>query len=137
MYQFRADRLFAFLGLKFWLPLPLLGLLFWIAGKTAMTCIIESTRDGEYKIKANMQREVKPSKKVLSIQVKIDKNKGISLVEVITADKDIKQLEYKFYLTHPRKIEAAIAKELGLSPTQVRGLVRYKYQIHKISQNRF
>jgi hypothetical protein len=134
MCRFRWSRVLDFLGLKFWLPLPLLALLFWGAGKILTIQMLQRTHQTQLEIEANTQREIKTLRKVLSIEVKIQKNKGLSLVEVNTFDSAVKELEFKVKATEPKQIEAAVVEELGLSLQEVRRLVRYRYYHNLRSQ---
>ena len=114
------------LGLEFWLPLPLLGVLFWVGGGLLTDYLLSRSYYNKDKLQVNTQIKKNPAKAVLAIQVKINYNKGISKVKVRTANSTLKQLNFEFYVTEVSQIEAAISRELGLTLEQVRQLVRYQ-----------
>lgn len=113
------------LGLEFWLPLPLLGVLFWLAGGLITDYLLSRSYYNKDNLQVNTQIQ-KPAKIVLAIQVKINYNQGISKVKIKTANSTLKQLNFEFHLTEFSQIEAAISRELGLTLEQVRQLVRYQ-----------
>lgn len=125
MYKFRQRRLLDFLGLKFWLPLPLLALLFWATGKVIANYRLEHAYSTSSKIETPRSNP-KPARKVSAIQIKIKKDRGIAWVQVNTLDSDVKELEFEFTTTEPKEIEAAIASELGLPLERVKDLARYR-----------
>lgn len=77
-------------------------------------------------LQANTRLRGQPSKRVLSIIVKIDRRQGFSNVKVKTANSALKELEFEFPVTEFIQVEAAIAQELGLSAERVRKLVIYQ-----------
>lgn len=114
------------LGLEFWLPLPLLGVLFWIGGGLLTDYLLSRSYYNKDTLQVNTQIKKNPAKIVLAIQVKINYNKGISKVKVRTANSTLKQLNFEFHVTEVSQIEAAISRDLGLTLEQVRQLVRYQ-----------
>ena len=114
------------LGLEFWLPLPLLGILFWVGSGLLTDYLLSRSYYNKDKLQVNTQIKRNPAKAVLAIQVKINYKKGISKVKVRTANSTLKQLNFEFYVTEVSQIEAAISRELGLSLEQVRQLVHYQ-----------
>ena len=115
------------LGLELWLPLPLLGLVFWVGGGLACDQMLSRSYGTAKQLQANTQLE-EPSKTVLSIKVEIKRRQGFSKVKVKTANSALKELEFEFPVTKFSQVEAAIGKELGLSAEQVRKLVHYQIQ---------
>jgi uncharacterized protein YneF (UPF0154 family) len=114
------------LGLEFWLPLPLLGLVFWIGGGLVTDRILSRSYYTKDQLKVNPPLQRQPVKVVLAIKVEINYSRGFSRVKVKTANSALKQLEFEFPLTETLAIEAAISRELGLSSEQVRELVHYQ-----------
>jgi hypothetical protein len=114
------------LWLEFWLPLPLLGILFWLGGNMVTNQVLSRPYTTVTKLQADTQQEVKLSVTVLLIKAEIDKNKGVTRVIVKTTDPELKTLEFEFLLAEATQVEALIAQKLGLSPTDVRKLVRYQ-----------
>lgn len=115
-----------YLGLEFWLPLPLLGLCFWVGGGLMTDRILGRFYNTADHFQANQEMEVQRSKTVVSIAVEINKVHGFSKVTVKTANSALKELEYQFPITNTDQIEAAIGQELGLSPMYVKKLVHYQ-----------
>lgn len=114
------------LGFEFWLPLPLLGLVFWVASGLVTDQILSSSYNTKDQLLAGSRLKAQPSKTVLSIKVEIKRRQGFSKVNVKTANSVLKELEFEFPVTEFSQIEAKIGKELGLSPEQVRRLVHYQ-----------
>lgn len=114
------------LGLEFWLPLPLLGLAFWVCGGLLTDRMLSRSYDPVVQLQADTPLEGQPSKTVLSINVEINRRKGFSIVKVKTANSVLKELKFEFPVTEFSQVEAAISQELGLSPYHVRRLVRYQ-----------
>jgi cell division protein FtsX len=112
--------------LEFWLPLPLLGVLFWFSGNLMAEQILSRSYDSVNKLQADNQLDVKLSMTVVFIQAEIDKTKGVTLVAIKTTDSSLKKLEFEFPNTNISQVETAIAQELGMSIENVRKLVRYQ-----------
>ncbi|MBD1892099.1 hypothetical protein [Coleofasciculus sp. FACHB-SPT9] len=115
-----------FLGLEFWLPLPLLGIIFWVGGGLVTDQALSRSYDTVDKLQADTQLEVQLSVTLLVIKAEIDKEQGFTKVQVKTTDSTLKKLEFEFPVTEFSQVEAAIAQELGLSAENVRTLVRYQ-----------
>jgi hypothetical protein len=128
MIRPRWLQVLRYLGLEFWLPLPLLGLIFWAGGRLVTNQMLNRSSDTTAQIQANIQREAEPAQRVFLIKVEINKNQGFSRAIVKTTTTGIKELEFEFPFTEYNRIEAAIAKELGLSPAQIRKLLRYRIE---------
>jgi hypothetical protein len=89
-----------------------------------------------YRMKAHLQANIQPdvqrsltvlsSITVLSIEVEIEKDQGVSRVAVKPANSALKKLTFEFPVTESSQVEAAIAQELGMSPEVVRKLVNYQ-----------
>lgn len=126
MRNFRWLKTIKSLGLEFWLPLPLLGLLFWMSSGLVTNYLLNRSYYHNEQLQFNTQIRQKPAKLVLAIKVEINYKLGISKVKVKTANSTLKQLEFEFFVTDFNQIEAAISRELGLSVEQVRQLVRYQ-----------
>ncbi len=114
------------LGLEFWLPLPLLGLFFWVGGGLLTEKMLSRSYSSADHLQSDKKLEVQRSKTVLLIQVEINSRQGFSRVKVKTANSALKELEFEFPVTQFVQLEAAIGQELGLSDQYVRKLVRYQ-----------
>ncbi|MBD1805548.1 hypothetical protein H6F98_08820 [Microcoleus sp. FACHB-SPT15] len=114
------------LWLEFWLPLPLLGIIFWFGGNAVTSQVLSRPYSTVSKLQADTQQEVQLSLTVLVIKAEIEKNEGITSVEVKTADPELTRLKFEFPVTEVSQVEAMIAQKLGLSREDVNKLVRYQ-----------
>lgn len=112
------------LGLEFWLPLPLLGLVFWVGSGLVTQQMLNHSYNPKAYLQADMQ--LQRTRTVVLIKVEINKDQGLAKVKVKTANSALKELEFEFPTTQFSQIEAAIGQELGLSTEYVRKLVRYQ-----------
>ncbi|NMG11045.1 hypothetical protein [Brasilonema sp. UFV-L1] len=124
MLQSRWFKILRFLGLEFWLPLPLLGLAFWVGSGFVMDTILLRDHQSTNPLKVETLLAKQSPTLVLSITVQIKKHQGISRVRVKTASKAQKKLEFEFPITELSALEAAISKELRLPIDDVRKLMR-------------
>ncbi|ARV60338.1 hypothetical protein BZZ01_18405 [Nostocales cyanobacterium HT-58-2] len=125
MLQSRWLKILRSLGLEFWLPLPLLGLAFWVGGGFVMNGILSSSHQPTSPLKAETLSAKQPRTIVVSITAKIKKHQGVSRVRVKTASKLLKELEFEFPVTEFSQVEAAISQELRLPISDVRKLMHY------------
>ena len=114
------------LGLGIWLPLPLLGLLFWIGGGVMTDYLLSRSYAAKEQFQADNDLLGRSVKVVQSIQIQINRNRNLSRVKVKTASSALKEMEFEFPTTQPRRVEALVAQELGLSADEVRQLVQYQ-----------
>jgi hypothetical protein len=114
------------LWLEFWLPLPLLGIIFWFGGNAVTSQVLSRPYSTVSKLQADTQQEVQLSLTVLVIKAEIEKNEGLTSVEVKTADPELTRLKFEFPVTEVSQVEEAIAQKLGLSREDVNKLVRYQ-----------
>lgn len=126
MLQSRWLKILRSLGLEFWLPLPLLGLAFWVGGGFLMDRILSRSHQPTNPLKVETLSAKQPRTVVLSITVQIKKHQGVSRVRVKTASKALKELEFEFPVTELNQVEAAISKELRLPIDDVRKLMRFE-----------
>jgi hypothetical protein len=124
MLRSRWFQFLSSLGLEFWLPLPLLGLGFWLLSGLITKQILSRSDDSRHKISVDTTEEVLfTENKIRSIQLKIKEQQGISKVKVKLAYSALKEVELEFPKTEQAEIEVAIAKELGLTVQQVKTLL--------------
>jgi len=114
------------LWLEFWLPLPLLGIIFWLGGNAVTSQVLSRPYSTVSKLQADTQQEVQLTVTVLVIKAEIEKNEGLTSVEVKTADPELTRLKFEFPVTEVSQVEEAIAQKLGLSREHVKKLVRYQ-----------
>jgi hypothetical protein len=116
------------LGWEFWLPLPFLGILFWVGGNSTAEQVLSRSYNTPNQLQADTQLEVTLKLTVLMINAEVDKTAGVTRVGVKTTDSTLKKLEFEFPVTEFSQVEVAIAQELGMSIEDVRKLVRYQIQ---------
>ncbi|HBB31901.1 MAG TPA: hypothetical protein DDZ80_09345 [Cyanobacteria bacterium UBA8803] len=114
------------LWLEFWLPLPLLGVLFWLGGNLTIDRVLSRPYTTASKLQADTEREVQLPVTVLLIKAEIKKSEGLTKVEIKTADPMLKKLEFELPITQFEQVEASLAQKLGLSREDVRKLARYQ-----------
>jgi cell division protein FtsX len=114
------------LWLEFWLPLPLLGIIFWLGGNFVTNQVLSRPYSTVTKLQADTQQQVQLSVTVLVIKAQIERSEGLTKVEVKTADPELKKLEFEFPVTQVNQVEAMVAQKLRLPREDVRKLVRYQ-----------
>lgn len=114
------------LGLEFWLPLPLLAMVFWFGCSFLAAQELSRPHATENTLQSDTQLEAQVSVNVLLINATINQTEGKTQVEVRTADPILKRLELELPTTNVSQVEATIAQKLGLPQQEVRQLVRYE-----------
>ncbi|MDZ7967371.1 MAG: hypothetical protein RM368_20865 [Nostoc sp. DedSLP03] len=115
------------LGLEFWLPLPLVAVVFWLGCSFLAAQELSRPYSIENKLQSDTQLEARISVNVLLINAAVNRTKRITQVEVETADPILKRLELELQTIEFNQIEATIAQELGLPRQDIRKLVRYEF----------
>jgi CYTH domain-containing protein len=120
----RRFQWLSFLGVEFWLPLPLVGLSFWLIIQfvTAQSLNFSSYSDRQLEVNQNQSS---PTGQILSIKVRVDRQSNSSQVQVQQTTSIIQKQEFKMPITESDRLEIAIAKKLNLSVEQVRELIYY------------
>jgi hypothetical protein len=124
MRRFQWLRFLGFLGVKFWLPLPLIGLVFWLIIQFITAQNLRLSNYSDRKLEVN-QNQPSPSGQILSIKVRVDRQSNSSQVQVKQTNSVIQKQEFKIPITESARLEMAIAKKLNLSVEQVRELIYY------------
>jgi len=114
------------LGWEFWLPLPLVAAIFWMGGRSISAQVLSRSYQSVNKLQADAQLDVKLSVTILSMNAKIERRRGVTLIEVKTFNSTLKKLEYEFPVTEANQIEMALAQELRMSTADVRKLLSYR-----------
>jgi len=125
MLRSRWFQFLSSLGLEFWLPLPFLGLGFWLLGGVITEQILSRSDEIKHNISVDTKQEALfTENKICSIQFNINAGQGISNVKVKLAYSALKEVELAFPVTELDKVELATSNELGLTLQQVRTLKR-------------
>ncbi|MEH2313450.1 MAG: hypothetical protein V7K35_19050 [Nostoc sp.] len=114
------------LGLEFWLPLPLVAVVFWLSCSFLAAQQLSQSYSTKTKLQSDTQLEARVSVNVLLINAAVNRTQKITQVEVKTVDPILKRLELELPTIEFSQIEATIAEELGLPRQDVRKLVRYE-----------
>jgi hypothetical protein len=80
----------------------------------------------KFKLQSNIKTQVKKDIKVLGILAEIQKKKGITRVEIKTANSILKSLEFEFPITELGQVKTTINKELGITSEDARIFVSYR-----------
>jgi hypothetical protein len=115
------------LGLEFWLPLPLLGLCFWLMSGW----LADRNLNRSYQTMQELQipqETNNPPERVLSIKVIIDRDRNISQVKVKQVTSLFQTQEFQLSTIKLDRVEAEIGQKLGLSVEQVQQLSRYQIE---------
>jgi len=113
---------------EFWLPLPLLGGLFWLGTTLLTDQVLSENVAVERPLKVDQQVEVQFSATLLVIEAYIQEENNFTKVFVRTNDPALKRLELEFPVTEIEEIDRAIAQTFNLSPKTVHRLTRYHYE---------
>ncbi|MBL1175175.1 hypothetical protein [Pantanalinema sp. GBBB05] len=113
-------------GAEFWLPLPLVAILFWLGSSVLTAQELQQAQLTPTKLQADTQLQAVVSVNILLINAVINRNQKMTQVKVETAESVVKRVELELATTDPKQIEAAIATELQLSRQEIRQLVRYE-----------
>ena len=113
-------------GAEFWLPLPLVAIVFWFGSSILTAQELQQPQPTATKLQADTQLKAVVSVNILLINAVINRNQNTTQVQVETAESIVKRMELELSTTDPGQIEAAIANELQLSQQEVRQLVRYE-----------
>jgi hypothetical protein len=124
MRRFQWLRFLGSLGVEFWLPLPLIGLFFWLIIQFITAQNLRLSNYSDRKLEVN-QNQPSPSGQILSIKVIVDRPSNSSQVQVQQTTSIIQKQEFKIPITELARLEIAIAKKLNLSVEQVRELIYY------------
>jgi hypothetical protein len=124
MRRFQWLRFLGSLGVEFWLPLPLIGLVFWLIIQFITAQNLRLNNYSDRKLEVN-QNQPSPSGQILSIKVRIDRQSNSSQVQVQQTSSVIQKQKFEIPITESDQLEIAIAKKLNLSVKQVRELIYY------------
>ncbi|MBE8997927.1 MULTISPECIES: hypothetical protein [unclassified Nostoc] len=118
------------LGLEFWLPIPLIGLFFWLSTGLLTHQVLSYTYDTTAQIHADSKHHIQfsVSLAVMSIEAVIQRQEKLTEVKVYTADSVLKQMEFEFPVTEFAQVDAASAQALGLPITAIKQLIRYRIE---------
>lgn len=111
-----------------WLLLPLVGAVFWLTTGWITDQVLSQTYPTTAQLNAEGQQQVQLSLSItiLAIDAEVNRRGQSTEVNVRTGGSALEELEFAFPVAEFEQVEAAIAQELGLSPDDVRQLIRYR-----------
>ena len=112
---------------EFWLPLPLIGGLFWLGTILLNQQVLSESSSIKEPLKADQEVEVQFSATLLVIEAYIQEEDNFTKVFVRTNDPALKRLELEFPVTEVEEIDRAIAQRFNLPLETVRRFTRYEY----------
>lgn len=115
------------LGLEFWLPLPLVGLSFWVGGQWVTEQALSQPRPLDQPLTITSQQQATLVLDILAIEAEIRMNRGYTKVDVTTSSPVLRKLEYEFAELDPNEVTLNLAQQLGLTTQQVERLTRYRF----------
>lgn len=116
------------LGLEFWLPLPLIAILFWLGGEVVNQQMFSYAYNPDRYLQTNTPAKIQFSASVLAIEIEINQRLKFTKAIVKTANSPLKTLELEFPLTNVSAVETAIANELNISTATVKDLSRFQFK---------
>lgn len=114
------------LGWEFWLPLPLIAVIFGLIGNCIAVQVLNRPYNSIDRLQADRQLDTKLSMMVLAINAEIDRRRGVTQVSIRATNATVKTLQYEFSITQAEQVEIAIAREFGISVKDVRKLISYR-----------
>ncbi|MEX0270776.1 hypothetical protein AB3R30_16655 [Leptolyngbyaceae cyanobacterium UHCC 1019] len=123
----RFSQLLHRAGWEFWLPLPLIAVLFWVAGHSMAAQVLSRPYDSLSKLRADRQPGVKLSVTILAMNAEIDRRRSKTIIFVRTMNFSLKSLEYEFPVVQASQVETAIAQKLEMPVETVRKLISYRF----------
>jgi lambda repressor-like predicted transcriptional regulator len=112
----RRLQKFPSLKLEFLLPLPLILIAFGLGGESLTNKLLSRSYTSLDKLLADIHSvEVKFAVNVQVVEAEIEQEEGFTIVELKTANSVLKKLKFELPTAESSKVEAGIAKELGLS----------------------
>ncbi len=112
------------LGYRFWLLLPLVGLVFWLMGVLMTEQMLRQGDNDIQQLQAELPSEIE-EKHIRLIQANVDRTQGKTQVAVKPIDMHAKDLKLELSTTRLDEVETQIAQELNISPAIVQRLTHY------------
>ncbi|RCJ15369.1 hypothetical protein A6S26_07360 [Nostoc sp. ATCC 43529] len=123
MQQLQRFQVLRSLGFVFWLSLPLVGLVFWLGSGFVGDRILSHSRGTKKYLLADTQSARQMMKKVVSIEVEILRQQGISRANVKTNNSVLKTIVFEFPVTDMNQLQTTLSQELGLPHDRVQELI--------------
>lgn len=117
---------------EFWLPLPLIGILLWIAGGIGIELLVKQSSSPVVPLHRELQFNVQPVVNFLEIRAEIYKSQNhtsVKAIKIFGLSAEPESVEFDLPTTIPTEVELAISQHLGIPIKTVRRLV--SYQIHE------
>ncbi|MCF2971723.1 hypothetical protein L1047_11010 [Synechococcus sp. Nb3U1] len=109
------------------MPLPLVGLSFWVGGQWITEQALSQPRPLDQPLTITSQQQATLVLDILAIEAEIRTNRGYTKVDVTTSSPVLRKLEYEFAELDPNEVTLNLARQLGLTTQQVERLTRYRF----------
>lgn len=119
---------FKSLGLEFWMPLPVVAILFWFGGDVVNHQLLSHVYQPNLYLQTDVPPRIQFSASVLAIEIEINQRLKFTKAIIKTTNSPLKTLELEFPLAEVASVETAIASELNLSVETVRHLSRFQFK---------
>lgn len=120
MLPHRPSKLLRNLGIEFWLPLPLVGVLFWAGSGWLSDRQLHRLSKTEPLQLTNASQSTRG---ITAIAINIESNS--SIVTVVTTSSRLKTFTLKLPITQKAEIKTVISQILGLSESEVESLIQH------------
>ncbi|MEM7726141.1 MAG: hypothetical protein AAF208_07170 [Cyanobacteria bacterium P01_A01_bin.45] len=130
MLKFKQLQFLKYLGIDFWLPLPVLGLLFWLAANLATQHIFKHSANvfiqpQEIRTVANYTN---PDRQIFSIKVKVFRELGFCRVYIKKTTEKIERSQFQLPTTDLSRVKFTISQKLNLPLEQLDERTIYLYK---------
>lgn len=116
------------LGWRISILLPFVGTAFWAMTGWINQRVLSQTHSTTAQLQAEGQHQVQLSFNltIVSIDAEINRHTQLTEVSIRTVGSPLEEMEFKFPVTEFVAVEKAIAQELGLPPSDITKLIRYR-----------
>ncbi|HEY9877795.1 MAG TPA: hypothetical protein V6D29_05030 [Leptolyngbyaceae cyanobacterium] len=113
-------------GWEFWLPLPLIAVLFWTAGNFVTEKGLNQSSDSANRLQADLQTEGQLAVNVIMVNAEIDPARNTTKVVIRINDARQKNKTYEVPSTQVDQVEKFIAEDLNVPVELVRQAASYR-----------
>lgn len=125
----RAAPLRQRFALEFWMPLPLIGLIFWLGGGLVTEHILNQSSSPVLPLRQALQFNVQPAVNFLEIRADLDRSQNrtnVTAIQISEVNAYPKRVQFELATTEFDQVEVGIAQRLEIPTELVRRLVSYR-----------